>query len=169
MTEYKLIDKNMLKLGTKVIDKSTNQGGMLTLMQLETNGNIYYYFQPRGTSPKTGEPLEGRWIVDTSIDNGVDVDPPYLPKEVLGTWAIDNASGYAGNITSIRLHINGCVHVSLQSTVILDDTGTVPLSVDFDIRRLSGEKINNLTEEELEESKLARPSPVSTQVYQPRF
>lgn len=159
----------MLKLGTKVQDKSTNQEGMLTLMQLETNGNIYYYFQPRGTSPKTGEPLEGRWIVDNSIDNGVDVEPPYLPKEVLGTWATDNASGYAGNITSIRLHINGCVHVSLQSTVILDETGTVPLSVDFDIRRLSGVKIDNLSEEELEESKMTRPSPVSNQVYRPRF
>jgi len=159
----------MLKLGTNVKDKSTNQEGMLTLMQVEQNGNVYYYFQPRGTSPKTGEPLEGRWIVDSSIEGGVEVTPPYLPIDILGTHAKDNASGYEGVITSLRLHINGCVHVSLQSQQILEETGTVPLSVDFDIRRLSGEKIDKMTEEELEESKQKRPSPVGVGAYKPRF
>jgi hypothetical protein len=77
----------MLKLGTNVKDKSTNQEGMLTLMQVEQNENIYYYFQPRGTSPKTGEPLEGRWIVDSSIEDGVTVIPPYLPVDILGSHA----------------------------------------------------------------------------------
>ena len=159
----------MLKLGTKVKDKSTNQEGMLTLMQVEQNNNIYYYFQPRGVSPKHGEPLEGRWIVDSSIEDGIEVTPPYLPIDILGSYAIDNASGYKGNITSLRLHINGCVHVSLQSTQILTETGTVPLSVDFDIRRLSGEKIDNMTEEEKEESQLKNPSPVGVCAYKPRF
>jgi hypothetical protein len=159
----------MLKLGTKVKDKSTNQEGMLTLMQVEENGNIYYYFQPRGVSPKHGEPLEGRWIVDTSVKYGVEVTPPYLPLDILGSYAKDNASGYEGNITSLRLHINGCVHVSLQSTQILKETGTVPLSVDFDIRRLSGEKIDNMTDEELEESKINTPSPVGVAPYKPRL
>jgi hypothetical protein len=159
----------MIKLGTNVKDRSTNQEGMLTLMQVEQNENIYYYFQPRGTSPKTGEPLEGRWIVDSSIEGGVTVVPPYLPVDILGSHAKDNASGYEGVITSLRLHINGCVHVSLQSQQILEETGTVPLSVDFDIRRLSGEKIDKMTEEELEESKIARPSPIGSMVYKPRF
>jgi len=159
----------MLKLGTLIKDKSTNQEGMLTLMQVEQNENIYYYFQPRGVSPKHGEPLEGRWIVDTSVEGGVIVTPPYLPVDILGSYAKDNASGYEGNITSLRLHINGCVHVSLQSTQILKETGTVPLSVDFDIRRLSGEKIDDITEEELEESRLKNPSPTGVGPYKPRF
>jgi hypothetical protein len=51
----------------------------------------------------------------------------------------------------------------------LKETGTVPLSVDFDIRRLSGEKINKMTEEELEESKVNKPSPVGIGAYIPRF
>jgi hypothetical protein len=159
----------MIKLGTDIKDKSTNQEGMLTLMQVEQNENIYYYFQPRGTSPKTGEPLEGRWIVDSSIEGGVTVVPPYLPVDILGSHAKDNASGYEGVITSLRLHINGCVHVSLQSKRILEETGTVPESVDFDIRRLSGEKIDTMTEKELEESKVVRPSPVGVSAYKPKF
>jgi hypothetical protein len=159
----------MLKLGTNVKDKSTNQDGMLTLMQVEQNENVYYFFQPRGVSPKTGEPLEGRWIVDSSIEEGVTVIPPYLPVDILGSHAKDNASGYEGVITSLRLHINGCVHVSLQSQQILEETGTVPLSVDFDIRRLSGEKIDTMTEEEKEESQIKNPSPVGVGAYKPRF
>ena len=163
------MNKITLKLGTTVKDKSTNQEGMLTLMQVEQNDSRYYYFQPRGVSPKNGEPVEGRWIVDTSVEGGIEVTPPYLPLDILGSYAKDNASGYEGNVISLRLHINGCVHVSLQSTQILKETGTVPLSVDFDIRRLSGEKIDNMTEEELEESKIKNPSPVGVAPYKPRF
>jgi hypothetical protein len=51
----------------------------------------------------------------------------------------------------------------------LKETGTVPLSVDFDIRRLSGEKIDDITEEELEESRLKNPSPTGVGPYKPRF
>ena len=158
----------MIKLGTPVKDKATNQEGMLVNMQLEMNGNEYYAFQPKGISPKTGEPLMSRWIVDDAIVGGIEVEPPYLPKEILGSRATDNASGYEGVVTSLRLHLNGCVHVSLQSDQILAETGDVPLAVDFDIRRLSGDKIDTLTEEELEESKVTRPSPEPIRAYSPR-
>lgn len=159
----------MLKLGTIVKDTTTGQSGMLTLMQLEQNGNVYYAFQPTGLNPKTGEPVFTRWIVDSVIENGVEIIPPYLPEKILGTDATDMASGYSGKVVSLRLHINGCVHVSLQSSTILSETGDVPLSVDFDIRRLVGDAIPKLTEDEKEISQLNTPSPVAVKPYSPRI
>ena len=157
----------MLKLGTEVTDITAGQVGMLTHMQVEMNLNEYYNFQPRGLNPKTGEPVDVRWLVDSSIEGGVEVIPPYLPLELLGSQVTDNASGFAGTVVSLRLHINGCVHASVQSSQILE-TGTVPLSVDFDIRRLSGEKIPVLTDEALETSQSINPSPMKTSTYRPR-
>ena len=151
----------MLKLGTYVVDRTTKQNGMLTHMQMEQNGNVYYSFQPRGLNPKTGEPLDIRWLVDTNIEGSEYMPTPDIQLEVLGSIATDMASGYTGHAVCLRLHLNGCVHVTLQSCEILSETGTVPLAVDFDIRRLSGEKIKSLTVEELDESKLETPSPIA--------
>ena len=161
----------MLKLGTPVKDKSTGQFGMLTLMQIELDDTEIYYFQPKGLNPKTGEPLEGRWVVDAAIEDGVElVGPEELPFEILGSVATDNASGYKGTITNMRVHINGCVHANVQSSQILEETGSVPVSVDFDIRRLSGDKIPLIeSDEELLESQKIHPSPVSDKGYVPNF
>ena len=157
----------MLKLDTDVKDISCNQDGRLTLMQIEMNGSKYYFFQPKGINPKTGEPIDGRWIVDSSIGGGVQVPDPDLPINILGSQVMDNASGYTGMAISMRLHVNGCCHFSVQSSQLLE-TGSVPLSVDFDLRRLSGEKIKTLDEVELEKSKLETPSPMSVKPYRPR-
>ena len=157
----------MLKLGTEVIDIASNQTGMLTLMQFEMNGNVYYHFQPKGINPKTGEPVEGRWVVDSTIQNGVDIQMPDIPLKILGSQATDMASGYTGMIVSIRLHINGCCHASIQSSQVIE-TGSVPLSVDFDIRRLVGDKIPILSEPELETSIKKTPSPINNKAYRPR-
>lgn len=149
----------MLKLGTNVVDKTTKQYGMLTHMQVEENGNVYYNFQPRGLHPKTGEPLDCRWLVDTHVLEGVEITPPSIPTDILGSIATDLASGYTGTAVSLRLHLNGCVHVSLQSDIILEETGNVPNSIDFDIRRLVGDKIKTLTDSEHEASIATNPSP----------
>jgi len=159
----------MLKLGTIVKDTTTTQNGMLTLMQTEQNGNVYYAFQAYGLNPKTGEPVDTRWIVDSVVEGGIEVTPPYLPLHILGSVATDKASGYTGVAISMRLHINGCVHVSLQSSTILEETGTVPLSVDFDIRRLVGGEIPELSDEKKEESELNNPSPMAVKPYSPRM
>lgn len=149
----------MLKLGTTVIDKTTGQSGMLTHAQIEKNGNLYYNFQPRGLHPKTGEPLDDRWLVDSNVLNGIEIEMPSIPIDILGSTATDSASGYAGIVVSLRLHLNGCVHCSLQSNTILEETGNVPRSIDFDIRRLTGDKIKSLTDSEFEDSIENNPSP----------
>ena len=157
----------MLKLGTEVKDIASNQLGMLTLMQIEMNDSTYYYFQPKGVNPKTGEPVDGRWVVDATIEDAIKIPDPDLPLEVLGSHATDMASGYTGMIISLRLHLNGCCHVSIQSSQLLE-TGNVPQSVDFDLRRLVGDKIKILDEVKLEESKLETPSPMNVKPYRPR-
>lgn len=151
----------MLKLGTTVVDKTTKQFGMLTHMQIEENGNIYYNFQPRGLHPKTGEPLECRWLVDTHVLEGIEITPPSIPTDIIGSIATDLASGYTGTAVSLRLHLNGCVHISLQSDIILEETGNVPISIDFDIRRLVGDKIPVLTDIEYDNSIVNKPSPIT--------
>lgn len=158
----------MLKLGTQVLDRSTQQWGMLTLMQIEANDSRLYHFQPHGLAPKTGVPLEGRWIVANFIEKGVEIPDPNIPLEIMGTLAEDKASGYKGRIVSMRYHLNGCIHVSLQSEQIMPETGTVPDSQDFDLRRLKGEKIPVLNEDALEESRKVKPSPMGVRPYTPR-
>lgn len=148
----------MLKLGTQITDTHTGQVGTLTVMQIELNGSRYYYFQPRGTNPKDGWPVAGRWVVDSSVEGAIEIDDPVIP-DVLGSSATDTASGIVGKIVSMRLHINGCFHVSLQSNIVLPDTGTVPEPYDVDIRRLEGEKIPVFNEAELAADRKNNPSP----------
>lgn len=158
----------MIKLGTPITDVSTGQKGMLTLYQLEENKSAYYYFQAKALSPKTGEPVPGRWVTEAVIEGGTIVEDPKIPEGLLGSFATDSASGFCGRITSLRLHINGCLHVSLQSNKILADTGTVPDSLDFDLRRLVGYKVPVFDEKGLEEDRKKNPSPEAVKPYRPR-
>lgn len=160
----------MLKLGTQVQDITTNQIGMLTLLQREMNDNNYYNFQPFGCNPKDGLPIPGRWIVESAVRGGVEVEDPEIPEGLLGSRAEDLASGFEGVIVSLRVHLNGCLHVSLQSNKELKETNTVPDPVDFDIRRLKGDKIPIFaTDEDLEKNKKEKPSPVNVKPYRPRI
>lgn len=159
----------MIKLGTQVTDTSTGQTGMLTLMQIELNNSRYYYFQPRAINKNDGLPSIGRWVVDAPIEGGIEIPDIKLPEGILGSAATDSASGLTGKITAIRLHVNGCLHVSLQSDKVLESTGTVPDSFDVDMRRIVGEKVPILSEEQLIESKEKNPSPESVRPYSPKF
>lgn len=159
----------MLKLNTEVSDKITNQTGRLTCYQVESNGNTYYTFQAKGLNPKTGEPVDGRWVTADNVEGGIEIPTPEIPLNILGSLVVDDASGFTGKVTSLRRHINGCVHASVQSSDILKETGTVPYSIDFDIRRLSGPELPILTEEETTKSEKTHPSPIYVMPYTPRF
>jgi len=161
----------VIKLGVSVLDKSTNQWGMLTLLQLEQGGNRYYHFQPKGINKKDGLPVSGRWVTEPVIMADLDqfIPDPNIPEGILGSFATDQASGFSGTIVSLRLHINGCFHVSIQSDQILEETGTVPEATDFDIRRLVGEKIPVFTEQGLKKDREENPSPERIRPYSPRL
>jgi hypothetical protein len=159
----------MKKLGTPVTDTSTGQKGMLTLMQIEQNNSRYYYFLPKGMNPKDGLPLAGRWLTDAAIGEAQDVDEPVIPEGLIGSVAMDSASGIEGTITSLRIHINGCFHVSLQSKTVLKETGSVPEAFDVDLRRLTGNKVPVFTEKALEEDRKRNPSPEGVKPYSPRI
>jgi len=160
----------MIKLGTTVTDTSTGQKGTLIVLQLETGGNRFYCLQPHGCNPKDGLPLVSRWITEDFISGGIVIEEPEIPEGILGSWAQDIASGFEGTVVSIRLHLNGCFHASLQSDKILKETNTVPDTVDFDIRRLKGDKVPVFaTDKDLEKDKKNKPSPENVKPYSPRI
>jgi len=157
----------LLKLGTIVRDMATRLYGMLTHVQIAKDGSEFYNFQPKGLNLEDGTPVKGIWVTHDRICDGkrVDVD---MPMELLGTVVEDLASGYKGTVTSLTLHIDGCIHALVQASGRSKKTGNAVESCDFDIRRLKGKKVPVFTEPELKKSILDRPSPILTEAYTPR-
>jgi len=149
----------MKKLGTIVTESSTKLEGMLLNTVIDMDRQIQYLFQPKSLNPKTGLPVDKFWISDSRVLNGIDIEMTELPYNILGTLVEDIATGYKGMVTSLILHINGCVHVEVRSDKILDETGTVGKPIDVDIRRIKGEAVPILNEEELDISRKFNPSP----------
>ncbi len=158
----------MIKLGSNATETATGLEGMVTHMQIEQGGETFYLFQPRGLNPETGAPVEKMWVVESRLSGVEKTATPKLPTGVLGTEAEDMASGFKGKVTSICLHISGCVHVSVQPPGKLAKTGAPVQSCDFDIRRLRGPAIPVLTEDEREADQQRKPSPGEVTRYQPR-
>jgi len=151
----------MLKLNTDVKDTATGLEGRLTHYQLQVGGNEHYHFQPRGINPDTGAPLLGIWLESARIEGGIEIEKPHVhwPVEILGTEVKDDASSFSGTAIALILHTNGCVHVDVQPKGTQKKNGAPINSHDFDIRRISGEKVPVLTEAQREESERENPSP----------
>src|SRR5438132_538386 len=81
------------------------------------------------------------WLVGERVERGVMVEDPYLALDVLGTEVEDEASGFKGKAVASVLHINGCLHIDVQPSGILEETGTRIEPQNFDIRRLKGKAI----------------------------
>ena len=148
----------VLKLGTIVTDKVTDLDGMLTIMSYDMDKNINYLFQPAGLNPKTHEPLDTFWVTEKRIINAIK-STVELPFEILDTQVTDKATGYKGTVISLYYYINGCVHVEVKPKGVIEETGESIKAREFDIRRLKGDAIKELDEEELEVSKKKAPSP----------
>jgi hypothetical protein len=157
---------NIIKLRSLVADTTTRLVGMVTHYQVEMNGNAYYRFQPKGLNPETGTPVDGLWLVENRLDGGKRVDVE-LPMQVLGTEVEDLASGFKGTAIALVLHTTGCVHVQVQPKGTLPKTGAPIAAQDFDIRRLKGNAIPVLTEEEEDADIKRRPSPSPVTAYRP--
>lgn len=147
----------MWKLGTMVKDKVTGMRGMLTHL-LSEGENRVYLFQPRGLNPETGEPIRSIWIDPDRVVDGQEVSDTYLALEVLGTEVEDKASGFKGTAVGTFLHINGCLHIDVQPSGTTKNGGVIKRQ-DFDIRRMSGKAIKQLSDDELDQSKQRTPSP----------
>lgn len=158
----------MFKLGTPITDKATRLEGMAIHMQVQTNGNRFYNFQPKGLNPETGAPLKRFWVAPDRIIGGIEVPEVDLPLNVLSTEVEDMASGFRGTATAITLHINGCVHIEAQPAGVQPKNGEAVASHDFDIRLLKGAAIPVLDEAARAASEKENPSPVECESCSPR-
>lgn len=151
----------MFKLGTIVTDSVTGLEGMLTHLHVEGEASVYL-FQPRGLNPKTQEPVDELWIAPDRICDGVEVPMnPQLTEalKALNTEVEDQASGFKGIAVAAILHINGCVHLDVQPSGTVAETGRVIKRHNFDTRRLTGQAITTMSEAERTRDEAARPSP----------
>jgi hypothetical protein len=148
----------ILKLGTIVTDSATGVDGMLTIVAFDMDGGNLYMFQPRGLNPKTGAPVDRLILSKARVIGGEEIDVE-LPLEILGNEAEDLATGFKGTVVQVDYHINGCIHVDIKPKGIIAETGATIDSQSFDLRRLKGTKIKELSAKELEESKITTPSP----------
>ena len=149
--------KKIIKLGVMVKDTVTEVMGMLTVYNLDMDGNELYLLQPAHLNPETQQPADRIWVTKNrinSIEEEVD-----LPLSILGEEAMDKATGFKGTIISLNYYINGCVHADIKPMGVIEKTGSTIPTVEFDIRRLEGSCINELSEEEFIESKKKFPSP----------
>ena len=148
----------MLKLGELVKDKASGSKGMLTHYHIDMDSNENYLFQPAGLNPETQLPIDTIWLSKGRVVGGKEISPD-LPMEVLGTQAEDIATGFKGMVIAICQHINCCIHLEVKPKGTLKKSGETIKAQDFDIRRLKGPAIKQLTEEERDKSTKKNPSP----------
>ena len=150
--------KTMIKLGTIITDKVTEVKGMLTMYNVDINHNEHYLFQPSALNPETKEPIDTFWLTEKRIVGGETISVS-LPLEILDTQVEDKATGFNGTAISLNYHLNGCVHVDVKPKGIIEKTGATIKVREFDVRRLKGLAIKELSDIELEKSKVENPSP----------
>ncbi len=149
----------VLKLGTVCKDRATKLEGTLTHWIIEMDQHIVYLFQPRGLD-ENRMPVKKLLLGVSRLETEEgDFETVEIPFEILGTKVADKASGFAGMAVQFVRHINGCFHVSIQPEGLIERTG-LPIAIcDFDLRQCTGDKIIELSETALAESRMARPSP----------
>lgn len=150
--------QEMLELGTIVKDSVSDIDGMLTIFLVDMSGNRNYLFQPAAINPETLLPVRPFWV-DPARVAGANPITVELPLEVVGTEVEDKATGFKGTAIALAYHINGCAHFAVKAKGIAPKTGQTVDAVEFDIRRLKGPAIKELTKEELDQSKKDKPSP----------
>ena len=165
-TNGDIMKKDVHRLGIPCFDNATELDGMLTHWICDTDHSIRYLFQPKGINPEDGQPADKVYLSGDRISskNSNFDETVEIPTEIIGTNVTDNASGFTGKAIGLIRHVNGCFHVQIQPKGIIKKTGNAIKPTDFDLRQCSGEKINNGTEEEVEKSKVTRPSPTGDKV-----
>lgn len=152
------MELQLFELGTMVIDKVTKTKGMLTMFEIDMSSNQLYLFQPSMLNPETQQPVETLWIDEKRIQGGRKKTMK-LPMEVLGTLVEDKATTFKGTAVNLLLHLNGCIHVVVKPEGKIKKTNESIASNNFDLRRLKGNAIRELSKKELEKSKKKEPGP----------
>jgi hypothetical protein len=158
-------DLEAFPLGIFAVDSATKLEGVLTMMSIESENNRAYLFQPSIISAKTKIPMKPYWVDESRIESTeADLEPlhPNLVKAlpVLGTVVEDYVTDFTGVAVALQLHLSGCVHVDVQSDEFDEVTESLVPAQNFDIRRLTGDSIEETTAEEELESEVRHPSPV---------
>lgn len=151
-------NQKILNLGKIITDRVVGLKGMLTVLSIDMNQNIHYLFQPAGLNPKTQEPLDVYWITEKRVV-GATMETVALPLNILDTEVEDKATGFKGTAITLYYYLNGCVHIDVKPKGIIKSTGESIKVREFDIRRLKGKMIKELSEKELKSSKKENPSP----------
>lgn len=152
----------VLELGVMVSDTVSGTKGMLTHLVVDMDNIIQYIYQPRGLSPKTGQPIDTLLLAPSRIKGAKEIEVD-LPVEILGTQAEDIATGFKGTVINLIYHINGCTHAGIKPKGIIAATGNTIAVHEFDVRRIKGEAIKPLKAKDLKKSITEKPSPVATQ------
>lgn len=152
---------SLIKLGSKVKDLATDMTGVLTHAYFGYDGRLRLYnFQPQGLNKETKLPMKSLWLHPSRIKStAAQWEERALPTEVIGTKVKDASSGFEGMATALSLHINGCVHVEIQSADVNPKTGELVEPYELDIRRLTGKAVPVLEAEEKRRDEDSRPSP----------
>lgn len=145
-------------LGEEVIDKATDQKGILTLAVINMDHRVNYAFQPAKLNKQTGTPAKTYWVSEAQLEGYFKEDTEF-PLNLLGSEVQDECTGYKGVATELVLHINGCIHVYIQSKEPIPETGETANPIELDIRRLKGAELKTLSRSELKESRKQKPSP----------
>jgi len=153
---------NVLKLGTTCIDKATELEGTLTHWAIDMGQRIDYLFQPKGLDER-GLPVNKLILEEERL--GItenDFETVDVPFDIIGSIVASKASGYTGMAIGFVRHINGCFHVVIQPKGISQKSGTPIQKCEFDLRECTGDKIIELSEKDLAQSKKDTPSPADT-------
>lgn len=155
-----MVTLRVLKLGTKCRDRATGLEGTLTHWFLNMGQEITYLFQPK-LLDENGQPVKKLVVVEERLEiNGdQDFEQVEIPFEILGTTVTNESSGFTGMGVEFIRHINGCFHVVIQPEGVVPGKNTPIKQCDFDLRECVGEYVPQLSEVELAESKVERPSP----------
>lgn len=157
----------IIKLGSMVVDRITGMKGMVTKLDFQPDGFMYYVFQPRGLSPDNGLPVDGFWGTPGRFEGGERVAAPEIPLGILGTKVEDMATGFQGKVVSLTLHMSGCLHASVQPAGKCAKTGGAFPAGEFDLRRLKGPAIPVMTDAERAADQREKPSPGEMGSYAP--
>lgn len=158
-----LTPDQMYKLGTIVTDSACGMKGMLTHLQFEVGDSPFYYFVPRGLNTEDGSPMDGQWISQGRVLDGVPVQRPYIPMHILGTKVMDKATGFSGTAVSMILHLTGCIHVSVQPKGKRQKNGELVKRYDFDINRLEGPALEAMKKEQATNPAPKAPGPIEVE------
>lgn len=152
----------LIKLTTPCQEKATHLKGMVTHAIVGMDKSVKYLFQPRGTKPEDGQPLDRIFVgIERLIVPEASFEDVEIPFDILGTTVTDRASGFTGMAVEFVRYTHGCFHVIIQPKGVLRKSGLPIKSHEFDLRQCEGPMIEKLTEAALEKSKQKNPSPTN--------